>query len=99
MHNPTCGEGWERGQRAILEYLKGKDAGRRTWLADNWSIGIRRIGKLALGSVLCPRYAARIESQVWLALTGDQRRRAMSVLPGHKISMAPWGFSSERSDN
>jgi hypothetical protein len=85
MHTRTCREGWERAGRA--------------WLADNWSIGIRRIGKLALGSVLCPRYAARIESRVWLALTGDQRRRAMSVLPGYEISMAPWGFSPERSDN
>ena len=28
MHNRTCGEGWERGQKAILEYLKGKGAGR-----------------------------------------------------------------------
>ena len=28
MRNRTCGEGWERGQKAILEYLKGKGAGR-----------------------------------------------------------------------
>src|SRR5919107_3313936 len=58
---------------------KVKERAGCTWLADNWSIGIRRIGKLALGSVLCPRSAARIESRVWLAYgrrpeeTGDER--------------------------
>jgi hypothetical protein len=43
-----------------------------TCLAGTWSIGIRRLGKIALGSTLRPRYAAGMEDRVWPALVGDQ---------------------------
>jgi hypothetical protein len=41
-----------------------------TWLAGNWSIGIRRLEKIAQGSALRPRYAARMEGRVWSGLVG-----------------------------
>ena len=59
-------------------------------MAGNWSIGIRRLGKIAQGSALRPRYAARMEGRMWSALVGDQRKRAMSVLP-EKILVATDG--------
>ena len=45
-------------------------------IEGDWSIGIRRLGKIAQGSALRPRYAARMEGRVWPALVGEQRRRA-----------------------
>jgi hypothetical protein len=69
-----------RVQKAIPEYLEGKGnglfCGVCLWLAGDWSIGIRRLGKIVQGSALSPRYAARMEGRVCPGLVGDQRRRA-----------------------
>ena len=59
-------------------------------MAGNWSIGIKRLGKIAQVSALSPHYAAYMEGRVWSALVGEQRRRAMSVVP-EKILVATDG--------
>jgi hypothetical protein len=62
----------------------------------NWSIGIRRLGKIAQGSALSPRYAARMKAgcgRHWLETRGGERVAEM------RSGMTVRGFFPERTEN